>query len=74
MRLDVRASRTSRVGRKGSLTLFIDVQNLTNRENLRGFAIADPESTQAPGGNRYITFPEEHWLPNIPSFGESWQF
>jgi hypothetical protein len=74
MRLDVRASRTTRVGRKGSLTLFIDVQNLTNRENLRGFAIADPEWRQDAGSNWYITFPEEYWLPIIPSFGVSWQF
>jgi hypothetical protein len=74
MRLDFRASRTTRVGRRGSLTLFIDVQNLTNRKNQRGLAIADPEWRQDSQGNWYVAFPEEHWLPIIPSFGVSWQF
>ncbi len=72
-RLDVRASRTSRLGR-GHLTFFIDVQNLYNRENLRGFAIADPEWRQDAQGNWFVTFPEEYWLPIIPSFGVSWEF
>jgi len=35
-RLDVRASRTSRVGKRGQLTFFIDVQNLTDRDNESG--------------------------------------
>jgi len=73
-RLDFRASRTSRLG-KGHLTLFIDVQNLYNRENLRGFAIADPDYHYNPSTGGYdITFPEEYWLPIIPSFGISYEF
>ena len=73
-RLDFRASRTSSLG-KGRLTLFIDVQNLYNRDNLRGFAIADPDYhyNQSTGGYD-ITFPEEYWLPIIPSFGISYEF
>jgi hypothetical protein len=73
-RLDIRASRTFGLGR-GVLTLFIDVQNLTNRDNVRGIAIADPEYNYIPStGGYYITFPEEYWLPIIPSFGVSYEF
>ena len=73
-RLDIRASRTSRLGR-GHLTLFIDVQNLYNRENVRGLAIADPDYHHNPSTGGYdITFPETYWLPIIPSFGISFEF
>ena len=73
-RLDFRASRTSKVGRKGRLTFFIDVQNLTDRENVRGIAIADPDYLYSEATGWYATFPEEHWLPIIPSFGVSYEF
>ncbi len=73
-RLDFRASRTSRLG-KGHLTLFIDVQNLYDRENQRGLDISDPDYyyNQATGGYD-ISFPETYWLPIIPSFGISYEF
>ena len=74
IRLDVRASRTSRVGQRGRLTFFIDVQNLTDRENQSGIAIADPSHNWDPVTGLTITFPEEHWLPMIPSFGVSYEF
>ena len=73
-RLDVRASRTSRVGRKGELTFFIDVQNLTNRDNVSGIAVEDPDYSYNPDTGWEISFPEEHWLPIIPSFGVSYSF
>jgi outer membrane receptor protein involved in Fe transport len=73
-RIDLRASRTSKVGRKGQLTFFIDVQNLSNRDNQRGIAIADPDYEYSPSTGLVITFPEEHWLPIIPSFGVSYEF
>jgi hypothetical protein len=74
MRLDLRASRTSRVGKRGSLTFFIDVQNLTNHDNLRGIAIADPDYYWSDEIGHVITFPEEYWFPIIPSFGVSYEF
>jgi len=74
MRLDLRASRTSRVGRRGALTFFIDVQNLTSRDNLRGIAIADPDYYWSETDGYVITFPEEYWFPIIPSFGVSFEF
>ena len=73
-RVDLRASRTSRVGRSGQLTFFIDVQNLTNRDNVRGIAIADPDYEYTEAEGWVVTFPEEYWLPIIPSFGVSYEF
>jgi outer membrane receptor protein involved in Fe transport len=73
-RVDLRASRSSRIGRDGRLTFFIDVQNLTDRENVRGIAIADPEWYYSDATGLIVTFPEEHWLPIIPSFGVSVEF
>jgi hypothetical protein len=73
-RFDFRASRTSRVGRNGRLTFFIDVQNLTDRENVRGIAIADPDFWYNEATGWTVSFPEEHWLPIIPSFGVSYEF
>ncbi len=73
-RLDFRASRTTRVGKKGHLTFFVDIQNVYNRDNLRGIAIADPEWRYDEPTGWYLTFPEEYWLPIIPSFGVSWEF
>jgi hypothetical protein len=73
-RFDLRASRTSKVGRRGRLTFFIDVQNLTNRDNVRGIAIADPDSEYTEATGWVATFPEEYWLPIIPSFGVSYEF
>jgi outer membrane receptor protein involved in Fe transport len=74
MRLDLRASRTSRVGKRGALTFFIDIQNLTSRDNLRGIAIADPDYYWSETEGHVITFPEEYWFPIIPSFGVSYEF
>jgi outer membrane receptor protein involved in Fe transport len=74
VRLDLRASRTSRVGKRGSLTFFIDVQNLTDHDNLRGIAIADPDYYWSDEVGHVVTFPEEYWFPIIPSFGVSFEF
>jgi hypothetical protein len=73
-RLDLRASYTTPVGRRGELMLFIDVQNLTDRENQRGIAIADPEYTYDQTAGYTVSFPRENWLPIIPSFGVSYEF
>jgi hypothetical protein len=74
LRLDVRASRTSGVGRSGSLTFFVDIQNLLDRHNQRGIAIADPHYNWSDSTGVVVTFPEEYWLPIIPSFGVSYEF
>ena len=74
LRLDLRMSWTSRVGRRGELSFFIDVQNLTDRENQRGIGIADPDYTYDQASGFTVTFPRENWLPIIPSFGVSYEF
>ena len=51
-----------------------DAQNLTNRDNLLGRAIADPEYEYTDATGWFVTFPEAHWLPIIPSFGVSYEF
>ena len=34
----------------------------------------DPEWRQDSQGNWHVAFPEEYWLPIIPSFGISYEF
>ncbi len=71
-RLDLRASRTTTVG-KGRLTLFIDVQNLYDHENLRGLEIDESRYNAQPDGRILATFEEEAWFGIMPSFGISWE-
>ncbi len=71
-RLDFRASRTSQL-KKGRLSLFIDVQNLYNRENARGIDVDEENFHRRPDGSFGVTFPEETWLGVLPSFGLSWE-
>lgn len=72
-RLDVRASRRQSVGH-GELELYIDVQNLYNRENIRGFDISDDSFVPLPDGGIDFRPDREEWLGIIPSFGVSWTF
>ena len=73
-RIDFRASRTTEVGKDGTLTFFIDVQNLFNRDNQRGLEVTEPGFNQAGDGPTEVTFPVETWLPILPSFGVIWEF
>jgi len=74
-RMDMRVSRTTQVGRKGQLTIFLDVQNLFNRENERGKDFdGDNTWTQLPDGNWAITYETTYWLQIMPSFGVMWKF
>ena len=72
-RLDFRASRSSKLG-PGLLTLFLDIRNLYNRSNPRGIAIVDPEFVDQSDGSVDVVFPQEDWLPILPSFGISYEF
>jgi len=74
LRLDLRASWTSRVGKRGELSFFIDIQNLTDNNNQRGIGIADPDYDYNQTTGYTVTFPRENWLPIIPSFGVSYEF
>jgi outer membrane receptor protein involved in Fe transport len=66
-RLDLRASRRWSLQR-GTLALFIDVQNVYNRANLAGF---DVELDEESG---VIRAEEEKWPGTFPSVGVAWEF
>ena len=67
-RMDLRATRTFQVG-GGTLSAFLDIFNLYNRENLRSYAYA----IDLPGGG-VTPRPGETLLPILPSFGLTWEF
>ncbi len=66
-RMDIRATRTFQVG-SGTLSVFLDVFNLYNRENLRSFDY----KVQLPSGTP-IANVGETLLPILPSFGLTWE-
>ena len=67
-RMDIRVTRTFQVGR-GTLSAFLDVFNLYNRENLRSYDY----KVELPSG-RVISNIGETLLPILPSFGLTWEF
>jgi len=68
-RLDLRVSRRWQT-RHGELRFFLDVQNLTNAGNVRGFNVAFETSEM---GVR-VDKTEKYWGPLFPSFGLRWSF
>jgi hypothetical protein len=71
MRFDFRASRTFQL-RRSELMLFLEVINLTDRENIGrvdsfGFRIN-------PDGSHTINMDREYYFPIIPSIGLRWSF
>jgi outer membrane receptor protein involved in Fe transport len=66
-RLDLRVSKRWAVG-SGSLTAFLDVQNLYDRKNVAGF---DLELDEDEGE---IVASEERWPGLFASFGIAWEF
>ena len=67
-RMDIRATRTFQVG-GGTLSAFLDVFNLYDRENLRSYNYR----VELPSGN-VIPNIGETLLPILPSFGLTWEF
>ncbi|MEM7584048.1 MAG: TonB-dependent receptor [Acidobacteriota bacterium] len=72
-RLDMRASRQFRFGSGRSLELFLDVQNVYNRENQAGFQVDDRRFALLDNGEVEYTPKEETFLGIIPSFGLRWR-
>ncbi len=70
---DIRIARRSRVGR-GSLTFFLDVQNLLDEDNERGLDVESISDISRVGDRFEVTYETVHWLPILPSFGVSWTF
>ena len=73
-RLDLRASRTFEFRRRGALELYIDVQNLYNRENERGYEFGEDAFELRPDGSVLVTPEIDTWLGMVPSFGVTWTF
>ena len=71
-RLDLRVSREWRL-RKGSLSFFLDLQNLYDRSNLAGFDVEFEVEEGAGGGVEVIKI-EELWGGFLPSIGVEWEF
>ena len=72
-RLDLRAARRFQLSR-AVLELFIDVQNLYNRENEAGFESDGANFFLDGDGNPVYEPTPETWLGVLPSFGISWSF
>ncbi len=68
-RLDLRASRRFDL-RRGELEVFLDVQNLTDAANVRGFEV----SFESDGGEAEIEQERKLWIGFAPSFGVRWAF
>jgi hypothetical protein len=66
-RLDLRLSRVAAM-RKGTLTLFLDAQNLLDRENDAGTSVElDEEAGE-------LVFDPERWPGFVASAGLAWEF
>lgn len=73
-RLDVRVSRRYELKKRGSLEVFLDVQNLYSRRNVSGYVVDDRAFSIGDDGEVVYTPDKEKWLGIMPSFGISWRF
>ena len=71
-RLDLRASREWSL-EKGSVSFFIELQNLYNRENHAGFNV-EFEYDVRDDGRVTPLLEKETWAGFVPSFGFNWRF
>lgn len=70
-RMDLRINRSVFSRGQKAFEMFIDISNLYNRKNQRGYdfyGILDTETGPA------IDLEREDWLPILPSFGVNWRF
>ncbi len=66
-RVDLRASRRMQV-RRGTFTVYLDVQNVFNRKNESGFDYVTDEEDEVPAPV------QEFWPGIFPSLGFTWEF
>ena len=71
-RLDLRINRRVQTANRRSFELFLDVSNLYNRKNVRGYQ--DWQIVDDGTGNPVATYATEEWLPVLPTFGLTWTF
>ncbi|MEM8933592.1 MAG: TonB-dependent receptor, partial [Acidobacteriota bacterium] len=72
-RLDVRLSRTYTLD-WAEMQFYVDVQNLYNQENERGFEYTEDDFLVQPDGSVLVTPTVDTWLGIVPSFGLTWSF
>ncbi len=68
--IDARVSRTFDL-RRGRLTLFFEVANLMNRNNV---CCLDYDLEEGPTGEDILEFSKDYWLPLLPAAGVLWEF
>ena len=73
-RLDLRVARRIQLKKRGSLELFLDLQNAYGRLNVSGYEVDDRAFTITDDGEVIYTPRPEEWWGTIPSFGVSWSF
>ncbi len=71
-RLDLRANRRLFRRNGNGLDIYLDVSNLYNRKNVRGYDNIAVETGE--NGQPILTFEREEWLPILPTFGVNWTF
>ena len=71
-RLDLRLNYNAYKTAQRKFQLYVDIFNLYNRKNIRGYA--DQEPGLDDQGNRVILSERDDWLPILPSVGVNWKF
>ena len=72
-RMDMRFTRRVQ-RRKSALLLWIDLQNVYNHANIRGYDYRSGSFVARPDGSVNVSPEEETYLGLIPSFGIEWRF
>ena len=73
-RLDLRLSRDFELSGGRNLQLYLDVQNLYNRENQRGYEFGESAFALQADGSVTVTPEIDTWLGAVPSFGVTLNF
>lgn len=73
-RLDLRIVRRMELSRRGTIELFLDIQNAYGRENVSGYVVDDRAFAISDSGEVIYTPRPEKWLGIVPSLGVAWSF
>jgi hypothetical protein len=73
-RLDLRFARRFQLKKRGTIELFLDVQNAYDRSNVSGYEVDDRAFSIGDDGQVIYSPQEEKWLGVLPSLGISWRF
>ena len=68
--VDFRVSRKFDV-KRGTLSVFLEVSNLLNRNNV---CCRDWDILEVPGAAPELELSLDYWLPRLPAIGILWEF